>query len=78
MKRNDTYPPISVTLSDASGPINLTAASAVHMEMKPTSGPVVPSLACTSASVAGGVTRHNWSISETDTADTWSLEWEIL
>lgn len=77
MKRNDTYPPLTVALSDASGPINLTAASAVHMEMKG-AATLIASLACVIASPAGGVVQHNWSGSETNVADTWTLEWEIL
>lgn len=81
MKRNDTYPPLTVALSDLAGPIDLTAASAVHMEMKANVGTLIASLGCTIASAAGGVIKRNWGtggLGETSMADTWSLEWEIL
>jgi hypothetical protein len=78
LKRGDTYPPLSVTLSDASGAINLTNASAVHMEMKAAAGTLIASLGCTIASAPGGFIQHAWAASETAMVDTWSLEWEIL
>ncbi len=78
LKRFDTYPPISVTLSDQSGPIDLTSASAVHMEMRSTQGTVIASLGCVIASAPGGFVQHTWIAAETSMADTWSTEWEIL
>ena len=78
IKRGDTYPPLTVTLSDLNGPINLTAASAVHLEMKSTVGTLIASLGCVIASPAGGVIQRNWGTTETSMVDTWSMEWEIL
>jgi hypothetical protein len=82
LKRFDTYPPLAVTLSDASGPIDLTLASAVHMEMQNVAKTtLIASLAMTIASAPGGYCKRNWTAggtNETSMADTWSTEWEIL
>jgi hypothetical protein len=79
LKRFDTWPPLTVTLSDASGAINLTTASAVHMEMQNVAkSTTMASLGCPIASALGGVVTHTWVSSETAMVDTWSAEWEIL
>lgn len=76
-KRFDTYPPLTVTLTDQNGPIDLSTASSVHMEMKSSVGTIIPSLAMASFSATSGVIQHTWVGSETSMADTWNLEWEI-
>lgn len=79
LKRFDTWPPVVVALADASGPINLTTASAVHMEMQNAAkSTTMASLGMTIASAAGGVVTHTWVSAETSMMDTWSTEWEIL
>ncbi len=78
-KRFDTYPPMFASLTDSNGIINLSTASAVHMEMKSsTTGTIIPTLICVIASAAGGYVQHNWVASETSMADSWSAEFEIL
>lgn len=77
IKRFDTFPPMSITLSDNNGPIDLTTASSVHMEMKSAVGTIIPSLGCPIASAAGGFVKHTFVASETSMVDTWTLEWEI-
>lgn len=78
IKRFDTWPPVTIALSDVNGAINLTTASAVHMEMKSGVGTIIPSLGCPIASALGGVVQHTWVASETSMVDTWQAEWEIL
>jgi hypothetical protein len=79
LKRFDTWPPVVVALSDASGAIDLTTASAVHMEMQNAAkSTTMASLGCAIASAAGGVIKHTWVAAETAMVDTWSAEWEIL
>lgn len=81
MKRGDTYPPLTLNLTDsasASG-IDLTAASSVHMEMQNAAKTtLIASMGMVIASVLFGYVKHNWSVAETSMPDTWSLEWEIL
>lgn len=79
IKRFDTWPPVTIALSDASGAINLTTASAVHMEMvNAAKSTLIASMGCPIASALGGVVTHTWVAAETAMVDTWSLEWEIL
>lgn len=82
MKQFDTFPPLTVSLSDTNGPINLTTASAVAMRMQNAAkSTTMASLGCVIASAAGGVIQRNWGTGgtvETSMPDTWSLEWQVL
>lgn len=77
-KRFDTYPPLGITLSGASGPIDLSTASAVFMIMKSqAAGTVIASMLCASTIATAGYVKHYWNATETAMADTWLAEFEI-
>jgi hypothetical protein len=80
LKAHDTYPPLQVVLSDANGPINLTAASQVRVIMKGTTGgsiALVTGVMTISASPVGGFAAYTWAAGDTAIPNTYNVEFEI-
>lgn len=85
IKRNDTWPPLKAILSDANGPIDLTAASSVTLKMRSSTVLVSAGAALITGPTAGEVTYY-WKAAQTTPtalpADTgfvgvYNVEWEI-
>lgn len=77
LKKHDTWPPLNATLSDANGPINLTAATTVKLIIKPTGGGSAITGTCAVISAPAGTVRYTWATGNTDISGTYSGEFEI-
>jgi uncharacterized protein YfaS (alpha-2-macroglobulin family) len=77
IKQSDTSPALQATLKSADGStINLNGCT-VRLHMKDLDGAVVIDSAMTVTNAAGGVVRYNWQAADTDTAGTYSAEFEV-
>ena len=78
LKQNDTWPPLNATLTDANGPIDLTAATGVKLILAPTGGgATIVNAACTIVSAVAGTVRYTWTTGDTTTIGTFKGEFEI-
>lgn len=77
IKEGDIYPILQTTLYDASGPINLTAATGVQLVYKkrPGGSPVTKTGAIVTA--ASGVVKYEWASGDTDTVGFYDAEWVV-
>ncbi|HEX7050014.1 MAG TPA: BppU family phage baseplate upper protein [Longimicrobiales bacterium] len=76
VKRNDVGGTISTTLSDATGPVDLTGAT-VAFHLGRAGQPALVSAAATVTNAAGGVVSYTWAAGDTDTEGDWQAEWEV-
>lgn len=83
IKRNDTLPVLSATLSTVNGPINLTGAM-VYLVLTPYPTPSNPSpvakvrgLCSIVGSPSAGNVQYNWTASDTSVAGNFLAEFEI-
>lgn len=77
IKQNDTSPALQATLQDYAGTaINLVGAT-VRFHMKGLDGSVVVDAPMTVVSGVNGIVRYNWQAADTDTAGTYSAEFEV-
>lgn len=77
IKQNDTSPALQATLKDASlSVINLTGAT-VRFHMKSVGGTVKIDAPMDIISALGGVVRYDWQAGDTDTVDTYYIEFEV-
>ena len=77
MKRNDTSPLIAATLTDAAGPIDLSAAAGVQFHLRTAAGEVVVNAAATIVDAAAGEVEYGWQAGDTATAGRFEFEFEI-
>ena len=80
LKTFDTWPPVSGTLSDVNGVINLTTAVSVKFIMKGNRTGTVVTGACVITDAANGRVQYTWSHgppADTAIADTYQVEFEI-
>jgi hypothetical protein len=75
LKAGDSWPPLAATLSDGSGPVNLTTADSVRWIMK--SGSTVVSGPCVVADAVNGRVAYAWDPGDTDTAGAYQGEFEV-
>jgi hypothetical protein len=80
IKRNDLLPEIVATCLDADGaPVDLTGATGVEFHMKAAeAGSPKVDAAGTIVDAATGVVKYSWTGSDTDTAGTYSAEFEVM
>lgn len=79
IKQGDTLPPITATLEDVDGAVDLTDASAVLFKMQPIAGgamTVDDAATIASPSTAGQVS-YAWQAGDTDTPGWYNAEWEV-
>lgn len=79
MKRNDRMPSLETTLYNGSVPLDLTAATAVKMIARSAgaASPKVDAAMTVVAPATSGVVRYDWGLTDTDTAGTYRLEFEV-
>lgn len=77
MKQHDTYPPLTATLTDLNGPINLTTATSVKLILRDDADAVTVSGTCTIVSAAAGTVSYTWITGNTDQVGSYKGEFEI-
>lgn len=77
IKQNDTSPALQATLKDYSEAAVSLVGATVRFHMKDLSGSIVIDAAMTVTNASGGVVRYNWQAADTDTAGTYSAEFEV-
>lgn len=77
MKQNDTYPAMTLTLSDTDGPIDLTDATSVRLILKGARTATVVTGMCTTENANHGQAEYAFGSTDTQTPDTYSAEAEI-
>ena len=77
IKQHDTAPAIQAVLSDESGRIDLTAATDVRFTMWTSAAIKVNRALATITTAKSGLVSYAWQSRDTDTAGTYSCEWEI-
>lgn len=75
VKTGDTHPPITATLTDSAGAVDLTTADSVRFVMK--SGATVVEGACTVTNAVAGEVEYDWAAGDTDVAGTYEVEFEV-
>ncbi len=81
LKKGDTYPNISTTLSDENGPVNLTGCTVLFRMSEPDTGNLMLE---TAATVLGQGTPENlgkcyaeWDTGDTDIIGEYRVEWVV-
>jgi hypothetical protein len=78
MKKNDTWPPLAFTLSDAAGPVDLTDAQQVMLRMK--LGRKTVHGICSPApdqDAHPGAGTYSWVPEDTSIVGKWRAEFEV-
>lgn len=77
IKQNDTSPSLRATLQDAAGsPINLLGAD-IQFHMRGVDGTLKVNEPMTIVSTTGGIVEYGWQTGDTDTAGTYSAEFQV-
>ena len=79
IKQNDTWPKLEATLSDANGPVDLTAATSVKFIMRKVGGtPIVTGTgAKKSPPGVDGVVTYTWIAADTSVVGSYEGEFEL-
>lgn len=77
IKQNDTSPALQATLKDYADVVISLIGASVRFHMKDLSGSIVIDAPMTITNASGGVVRYNWQAADTDTAGTYSAEFEV-
>jgi hypothetical protein len=72
IKAGDTFPPITLTLSDEAGPINLTTAVEVTLRAKSSTHAITGT--CSIVTAASGVVAYSPTTEETANPGTYEME----
>ena len=75
-KRGDNAPPITATLSDLDGPIDLSSADAVRLRMKSDTA-IVEAGPVEITDAANGEIKYEWEADDLMFAGSYRGEWEI-
>lgn len=75
VKQHDTYPPLVATLSDLSGPVDLTTATAVKLIAVSLTHTITG--ACSISDPTNGVVSYAWVTGDTAFTGTYTLEFEV-
>ena len=75
VKQHDTWPPVRATLSDASGPIDLTGATQIKLILKGATVTITGN--CTVVSAPAGTVSYTWAAGDTAVAGDYQGEFEI-
>lgn len=76
MRRNDTAPPITATLTAGGTAVDLTGAT-VQFHMMDSAGRVVVDAAATVVSPTDGTVRYDWDAADTEVSGRFKAEWEV-
>lgn len=77
IKQNDTSPALQASLQDYSGAAISLVGATVRFHMKGLDGSSVVDAPMTVVNDVGGIVRYNWQAADTDTAGTYSAEFEV-
>lgn len=78
IKQNDTYPPLQAQLSDASGPVNLTTADSVVLNLKAKgAGAIIGGGPCTITVPAEGRVTYAWTLADTGAVTVFDGEFQV-
>lgn len=77
IKQNDTHPPLDATLSDASGPVDLTGATVKLLLKSLGSGTTTLVGDCTLTGALTGQVRYTWVEGDTAAVNTYNGEFEV-
>lgn len=77
IKQNDTSPSLQAILKDGGlNPVDLTGAS-VRFHMKAVGGAIKVDAAMTVVDQDNGIVQYDWEAGDTDTVDTYAVEFEV-
>lgn len=78
LKQNDTWPPLTFTLSGTGGPIDLTTATSIKVILK-TASVVVTGTATKDPDqvVNKGKATYTWAVGDTAVIGTYDVEFEV-
>lgn len=77
VKQYDTYPPLSATLTDSNGPINLSTATSVEFVMVGNKTATKVTGACAITNATQGQVKYQWATNDLATPDTYQVEFAI-
>lgn len=76
IKKGDTYPPLTINVTEDGDPIDLTAADAVKIILKTTAGTAL-TFTATITNAMGGVIQYAWQAGDTAIVGSYNAEVEI-
>lgn len=77
IKRNDTEPPITATLEDSNGAIDLTGSIVKFIMKDPNSGVAKVDAQANITDPVNGLVQYQWQVGDTDTGGFFFAEWEV-
>lgn len=77
IKRNDTDPPITATLQDSNGAVDLTGSTVKFIMKSPDNNTAKVNSPATISDAVNGQVQYFWQQGDTDTAGLFFAEWEV-
>lgn len=77
IKKNDTYPSLSLVVKNNGTPLNITAAASAKVIIKPTTGGAALTFTAAITDAVNGEVTYVWQTGDTATAGVYDMEVEI-